>query len=593
MNILVPVFSPLFAAALVLILGKKNTVLSKIITFAAPLVSLTALFTLMGENAFYSRAFTGLGFNFTLSLDSFSYAIALFINIFALLALIYSQSDEDKSPLFYFNFLYTLAFACGAVLADNIILMLFFWEGLLVSLYLFLLFSKGEEAPQTAFRAFIINIAGDILLMAGVVIVILTSGAVSISETAGEPLTILEWKNQVAFVCFILGAAAKAGAVPFQSWLPMAAKNASTSFMALLPGALEKLLAVYLLGRVYTMFANTEFINISDILIIIALLSIIPFAVMMIFERSLKKFVVYNVIVQIGLVLLELAASGHAHLDALANHGIYKAAALTALFFCAGNIYTMSGTDDMSKMGGLAKGCKVTLVTFILASLSLCGVTALDILFSHTVYGLELNHVFLIAVTAIAFVFITVAFIQNFILIFTGKGTAKEAPALSAVSATAVIGLIVLLCQIGWTWQPYNIFNLSHAHLEFSGAGIVTLAVLLVSVIFFFIGKRKNGLDKASLIMTKLPLVSKAENLYNNNFDLYNVFKKGALAVSGVLYKLDRFMDFAIDDIPRLVAKKVSKVGSGFHTGYNADYILWALLGAAAFAVLALSGGLF
>ena len=56
--------------------------------------------------------------------------------------------------------------------------------------------------------------------------------------------------GSAAFVLLVAGAFGKAGAMPFHTWIPDAADDAPMPFMALLPGALEKLLGVYLLARV-------------------------------------------------------------------------------------------------------------------------------------------------------------------------------------------------------------------------------------------------------------------------------------------------------------------------------------------------------
>ena len=65
----------------------------------------------------------------------------------------------------------TQAFACGAVLSDNLVSMLFFWEGLLIFLYAFIALSKPDQASKkTAMKAFLINAVTDLCLLAGVTI---------------------------------------------------------------------------------------------------------------------------------------------------------------------------------------------------------------------------------------------------------------------------------------------------------------------------------------------------------------------------------------------------------------------------------------
>ncbi|GAH93150.1 unnamed protein product, partial [marine sediment metagenome] len=53
-----------------------------------------------------------------------------------------------------------------------------------------------------------------------------------------------------AFILLMIGAIAKAGTMPFHTWIPDAAEEAPLPVMALLPASLDKLLGIYLLSRI-------------------------------------------------------------------------------------------------------------------------------------------------------------------------------------------------------------------------------------------------------------------------------------------------------------------------------------------------------
>ncbi|MDI6839705.1 MAG: proton-conducting transporter membrane subunit [bacterium] len=52
----------------------------------------------------------------------------------------------------------------------------------------------------------------------------------------------------------MIGAIAKAGSMPFHTWIRDAAYKAPPPVMALLPASLDKLLGIYLLTRIYLDF---------------------------------------------------------------------------------------------------------------------------------------------------------------------------------------------------------------------------------------------------------------------------------------------------------------------------------------------------
>jgi formate hydrogenlyase subunit 3/multisubunit Na+/H+ antiporter MnhD subunit len=85
----------------------------------------------------------------------------------------------------------------------------------------------------------------------------------------------------LAFILLMIGAISKAGSMPFHSWIPDAAVDAPTPFMAFVPAAMEKLLGIYFLTRVcMDMFALEAGSPASMTLMIIGAATII-LAVMM------------------------------------------------------------------------------------------------------------------------------------------------------------------------------------------------------------------------------------------------------------------------------------------------------------------------
>ena len=143
--------------------------------------------------------------------------------------------------------LLTLAFVNGAVLANNLVVMLFFWEGLLVMLFAMIM-TGGDESFAHRVKALVLNGAADLCLMLGIGMTVYVAGTLNdgqrFKHAAGRG-----WPF-AAFVLMMIGAIAKAGSMPFHSWIPDAAVDAPLPFMAFLPAALEKLLGIYLLTRI-------------------------------------------------------------------------------------------------------------------------------------------------------------------------------------------------------------------------------------------------------------------------------------------------------------------------------------------------------
>ena len=65
------------------------------------------------------------------------------------------MTDEPSARQFYAYLLFTLAMASGAVLANNLVLLLFFGEGLLLTQFA-MIADRPQQAYKTAVKAFII-----------------------------------------------------------------------------------------------------------------------------------------------------------------------------------------------------------------------------------------------------------------------------------------------------------------------------------------------------------------------------------------------------------------------------------------------------
>jgi NADH:ubiquinone oxidoreductase subunit 5 (subunit L)/multisubunit Na+/H+ antiporter MnhA subunit len=133
-TLLLPVIIPLLAGILILLARRLREIISLLATGSVLIIAI-ALFK---QQLTYSLPWLGFGIDFNLRLYPFSAFIILSITALSFLVMLYSCSfmrGKNHLNQFYSYFLITIGMACGAVLADNLVLLLFFWEGLLVTLF--------------------------------------------------------------------------------------------------------------------------------------------------------------------------------------------------------------------------------------------------------------------------------------------------------------------------------------------------------------------------------------------------------------------------------------------------------------------------
>ena len=309
-------------------------------------------------------------------LDALSSFVVLAIGFFGLLMLLYSvgfmRGKKNLKP-YYANMVLSIGAACGAVLANDMILLLALWGFLALTLYN-LINTAGPEAAPAAKKTMIVVGGTDAILVFGVAIVWAMTDSTSLTQS---PIPTITGLSVLAFLLFAAAAFAKAAVMPFHTWMPEASEYGPTSVVAFLPASVDKLLGVYLLARVsFHLFNLTH--GMQLILLIVGSITIAGAMLMALVQRDLKRVLSYCAISQAGYIVLGIGtlnpigiAGGLFH---MLNHAIYKG----GLFLGAGSVETREKTMDLDELGGLGKYMPITFITFLIGALAVSGVPPLN-----------------------------------------------------------------------------------------------------------------------------------------------------------------------------------------------------------------------
>ncbi|MFA5778832.1 MAG: proton-conducting transporter membrane subunit [Elusimicrobiota bacterium] len=376
MNILLyTIFLPIVIGLSLLLVKRLEKTIAVITTFAVLILSFVIF--LSGE-LHYSVPWLSFGIDFSLRAYTFSSFCILFASLFAFLICLYSIAPSHHRTIAqYFSFiLINLGAVNGVLLANNFVILILFWEIAAVMLYL-LIRTGGENSYKTATKALYIVGFSDFCLLLGIILLWNITGSFQIFAYH-LPLTTYQL---LAFSLMTIGALAKAGAMPFHTWIPDASKDAPVEVMAYLPASLDKLLGIYLLARICTdfFFLNR---NLNLILMFIGAFTIIAAVFMALVQHDLKKLLSYHAVSQVGYMVLGIGTGttvgilgGIFH---MLNNTIYK----TCLFLCGGSVEKTTGTTDLEKLGGLSKLMPLTFFATLIAALSISGVPPFNGFFS-------------------------------------------------------------------------------------------------------------------------------------------------------------------------------------------------------------------
>ena len=307
-NLVIAILLPAVCAALIFAVPARLRRLTEGLAILGVTANAVACALLYGKQAVFFAPWGGYGINFSLKLYGFNALIMLAAAGFALLSVVYSVAFFRKKPVsgwFYAYLLLTVAMVNGAVLANNLVVLLFFWEGILLTLFLMVLQGR-EGAWHTAVKAVVLVGLSDLCMMLGIGLTASLAGTLEMDQIH---LPMDGW-GSAAFLLLVVGALGKAGAMPFHTWIPDAADDAPMPFMALLPAALEKLLGIYLLMRVCVdLFAFAPGSPMSVALMVIGAATIL-FAVMMaLIQKDFKRLLSYHAISQVGYMVLGIGTA--------------------------------------------------------------------------------------------------------------------------------------------------------------------------------------------------------------------------------------------------------------------------------------------
>jgi formate hydrogenlyase subunit 3/multisubunit Na+/H+ antiporter MnhD subunit len=258
------------------------------------------------------------------------------------------------------------------VLAANLVVLLFFWGGLLAVTY-GLLLSGRDGSDKAAAKALTIIGLSDFAMLLGVVLLLLRVGSVDMAPA--QPLPLHDGLLVLSFLLVGAGALAKAGSMPFHTWIPAAAGSVPATVLAFVPASVDKLLGIYLLTRLCTgLFDISSSPILQHVLMTIGVVTILGAVMMAVVQKRVMRLLSFHAVSQVGYMVLGIGtgtavgiAGGLFH---MLNNSLYK----SSLFLAAGSVETRTRTDEVERLGGLASRMPVTFLCFLVSALAISGI---------------------------------------------------------------------------------------------------------------------------------------------------------------------------------------------------------------------------
>ena len=322
-------------------------------------------------------------------LDTLSAVMVLTVTFVGLLIHIYSTGYMSEEPRYaaYFGYLNLFTGAMLIlVLADSLPVMFIGWEGVGLCSYLLIGFWFTEDAFAYAGRkAFVVNRIGDFAFLLGMCLLFWATGTLNFADyQTGDAIAQFQGAYvggdrlaMFAGVLLFIGACGKSAQIPLYVWLPDAMAG-PTPVSALIHAATMVTAGVYMVARMSFLYAHST--TAMAVVAGVGALTALFAAIMAFAQTDLKRVLAYSTVSQLGFMFVGVGVGAtSAGIFHLVTHAFFKA----GLFLAAGSVmHAMSGSGDITKMGGLSKKLPLTHASFWVYWVAICGILPFSGFFS-------------------------------------------------------------------------------------------------------------------------------------------------------------------------------------------------------------------
>lgn len=274
-------------------------------------------FTLFAAAFFTFKTHTpavGFAFSHMFIDDTLADVIKMMMYLGTSLILVYTRKYLQDRNLyrgeFYAMVLFGLLGMMIMVSGHNLLTIYIGLELLSLCLYSLVAFDRDNpKASESAMKYFVLGALASGMLLYGMSMLYGMTGSLDVSDIAND--IVQQPKSPVlimGLVFVVAGIAFKFGAVPFQMWVPDVYQGSPTP-MTLLIGSVPKLAAYAMTVRLLVQGLHPLALDWQDMLVLMAVLSIIIGNFSAIVQTNLKRMLAYSTISHVGFIMFGMMSA--------------------------------------------------------------------------------------------------------------------------------------------------------------------------------------------------------------------------------------------------------------------------------------------
>ena len=314
------------------------------------------------------------GFSYFIGVDSLSLVILLLITLLMPPLYLYMYHEERKG--YWYNMMLLQTGVTGAVLSLDLVLFYLFWETMLLPIFIMIGKYGSGMHQYNAMKIILMTILGSMSMLFSILYLgymyFETTGLWSFALNDLSTI-VFDAKTSIWLAAgFLLAFAIKIPLVGFHTWMAPAYGSSPTPAVVIMSAIMAKL-GIYGIWRFGFGLFETTLVYYAPIIITLALIGLLYYAVRAITEENLRKMFAYSSGSHLSLIALgvfltnEYAWTGSLYF--IATHALASA----GIFLMIGLTYKRFKTVQISALGGIASKAPKFTFFFAFFALSIAG----------------------------------------------------------------------------------------------------------------------------------------------------------------------------------------------------------------------------